>query len=178
MEDEHTSRLSSIASSYEENLSQLTFNPFWFTYSSILNSIRPITPIIRHNFKSIDELLSPISIPLIKIDDTGCNSQLSNSLESQENANDDDDDDNIENLKPIPSSTPFIKKNNKTKKIRTAFTNNQKQYLDRFYLTNHYPDPTQMETLSHLLLLDEKVIRVWFQNKRSREKNYSKSNHN
>jgi len=27
-----------------------------------------------------------------------------------------------------------------------------------------------METLSRLLLLEEKVIRVWFQNKRSREK--------
>ena len=28
-----------------------------------------------------------------------------------------------------------------------------------------------METLSRMLSLDEKVIRVWFQNKRSREKN-------
>ena len=42
--------------------------------------------------------------------------------------------------------------------------------LDRFYATNRYPDPTQMETLSRLLSLEEKVIRVWFQNKRSREK--------
>ncbi|CAF3372438.1 unnamed protein product [Rotaria sp. Silwood1] len=105
------------------------------------------------------------------IDDTGYNSQLSSSLQSQENDDDDDDDvdeDNIENLKPIKSSTPFIKNNNKTKKIRTAFTDNQKQCLDRFY-------PTEMETLSHLLLLDEKVIRVWFQNKRSREKNYPRN---
>ncbi len=30
------------------------------TYASILNSIRSTTPIVRHNFKSIDELLSPI----------------------------------------------------------------------------------------------------------------------
>jgi hypothetical protein len=42
--------------------------------------------------------------------------------------------------------------------------------LDRFYATNRYPDPTQMETLSRLLTLEVKVIRVWFQNKRSREK--------
>ncbi len=28
------------------------------TYASILNSIRSTTPIVRHNFKSIDELLS------------------------------------------------------------------------------------------------------------------------
>jgi hypothetical protein len=44
--------------------------------------------------------------------------------------------------------------------------------LDRFYATNRYPDPTQMESLSSLLSLEEKVIRVWFQNKRSREKNH------
>ena len=44
--------------------------------------------------------------------------------------------------------------------------------LDRFYATNRYPDPTQMETLSRMLSLEEKVIRVWFQNKRSREKNH------
>ncbi len=56
------------------------------------------------------------------------------------------------------------------KKIRTAFTDDQKYYLDRFYSTNRYPDPTEMETLSRLLSLNEKVIRVWFQNKRSREK--------
>ncbi|CAF0797892.1 unnamed protein product [Rotaria sp. Silwood1] len=168
MEDERTSRLSTLISSYEETVSkssdlrQPIFNPFWFTYSSILNSIRPRTPTVRHNFRN----------------DTGYNSQLSSSLQSQENDDDDDDDvdeDNIENLKPITSSTPFIKNNNKTKKIRTAFTDNQKQCLDRFYSTNRYPDPTEMETLSHLLLLDEKVIRVWFQNKRSREKNYPRN---
>lgn len=47
--------------------------------------------------------------------------------------------------------------------------------LDRFYSTNRYPDPTQMETLSRLLSLEEKVIRVWFQNKRSREKNHPRN---
>jgi len=35
---------------------------------------------------------------------------------------------------------------------------------------NRYPDPTEMEALSRFLSLEEKVIRVWFQNKRSREK--------
>lgn len=32
-----------------------------------------------------------------------------------------------------------------------------------------------METLSSLLNLEEKVIRVWFQNKRSREKNHPRN---
>jgi hypothetical protein len=138
----------------------------------MLNSIRPSTPIVRHNFKSIDELISRKhgefcqSIQLnhclsLSLDDTGYNSQLSISFQSQEN------DDNIENIKPTKSSTPMRKK---TKKARTAFTDDQKQYLDHFYSTNRYPDSTQMEALSSLLSLEEKVIRVWFQNKRSREK--------
>ncbi|CAF3289777.1 unnamed protein product, partial [Rotaria socialis] len=38
-----------------------------------------------------------------------------------------------------------------------------------------YPDPSQMETLSQLLSLDEKVVRVWFQNKRSREKSHPRN---
>jgi len=61
------------------------------------------------------------------------------------------------------------------KKNRTAFTDHQKISLDRFYATNRYPDPTQMEALSRLLSLEEKVIRVWFQNKRSREKNHPRN---
>jgi len=93
----------------------------------------------------------------IFIDDTGYNSHLSISFQSQETE------------KPTISSTRFLKK---TKKIRTAFTDDQKQYLDHFYSINRYPDPTQMEKLSCLLSLDEKVIRVWFQNKRSREKTH------
>jgi hypothetical protein len=32
-----------------------------------------------------------------------------------------------------------------------------------------------METLSRMLSLEEKVIRVWFQNKRSREKNHPRN---
>jgi len=97
------------------------------------------------------------SLLLVFVDDIGYNSQLSISLESQ------DTDDDIENLKS------FIKKR---KKIRTIFTDDQKQYLDHFYSTNRYPDPTKMEIISHLLSLNEKVIRVWFQNKRSREKTH------
>ncbi len=47
------------------------FSPLWFPYTPLRHSpifntisfqppIRSITPIVRHNFKSIDELLSPI----------------------------------------------------------------------------------------------------------------------
>ncbi|CAF1373965.1 unnamed protein product [Rotaria sordida] len=210
MEDDRSISPSSIASSHDDEhdsdvldnrVYQPTFNPLWFPFtplrnSSIFNSIsfqqpiRSITPIVRHNFKSIDELLSPIpnsisSTPSQRNDDTGYSSQLlSGSLlslrQSRESIDSQENEHDIENIKPAASSSPIEdtkkqnneSKNNKTKKIRTAFTDHQKMSLDRFYATNRYPDPTQMETLSRLLSLEEKVIRVWFQNKRSREKNH------
>ena len=118
---------------------------FWLHHASLLNFVRPTTPVVRHNFRSIDELLSLTPSPKH-------NSQLSTSVQSDESSN-----------SPKPSKK-------KTKKIRTAFTDEQKQYLDRSYSMNRYPDPTEMEALSRFLSLEEKVIRVWFQNKRSREK--------
>ncbi|CAF5077799.1 unnamed protein product, partial [Rotaria socialis] len=60
-------------------------------------------------------------------------------------------DGDMENIKPAAASSPLEElkkqnnesKNNKAKKIRTAFTDHQKMSLDRFYATNRYPDPTQ-----------------------------------
>ncbi|CAF0762826.1 unnamed protein product [Adineta steineri] len=213
MEDDRSTSPSSIASSDDEHHTDLpevqvyqpTFNPFWFPFTPLRNSplfnslsfqqpIRSATPIVRHNFKSIDDLLSPIpnsisSTPSQRNDDTGYSSQylsasllsLRQSRESTDSSQENEDD--IENIKPTTSSSPIVdnkkqnneSKNNKSKKIRTAFTDHQKLSLDRFYSTNRYPDPTQMETLSRLLSLEEKVIRVWFQNKRSREKNHPRN---
>ncbi|CAF4398185.1 unnamed protein product [Rotaria socialis] len=139
MENELHSYEETIAKS--SNSSSPTFNSCWFAYSSLFNSVRPTTPKVRHNFKSIDELLSPLKTN----DETGYNSQLSSAFRSQNNGD--------ENEKPTKSS----RSQNKSKTIRTAFTDEQREYLDRFYSTNRYPDPSQMETLSQLLSLDEKV---------------------
>ncbi|CAF3468572.1 unnamed protein product [Rotaria socialis] len=157
MENELHSYEETIAKS--SNSSSPTFNSCWFAYSSLFNSVRPTTPKVRHNFKSIDELLSPLKTN----DETGYNSQLSSAFRSQNNGD--------ENEKPTKSS----RSQNKSKTIRTAFTDEQREYLDRFYSTNRYPDPSQIETLSQLLSLDEKVVRVWFQNKRSREKSHPRN---
>ncbi|UJR15612.1 hypothetical protein I4U23_002548 [Adineta vaga] len=164
MEDHCSLSPSSTASSYEET-DFISMNTQQLILSSVpvFNLMRPKKSIVRHNFRSIEELLSPVPTSIHKNDDTGYNSQLSTSLHSQ-------DDDELENLQPKISSTPNVKKEMKVKKPRTAFTDDQKQCLDRFYSINRYPDPSQMETLSQLLLLEEKVIRVWFQNKRSRER--------
>lgn len=59
----------------------------------------------------------------------------------------------------------------KPKKIRTVLTDDQRAGLEQFYVKNRYPDPSEMESLSQTLSLNEKVIRVWFQNQRSRGKN-------
>ena len=59
---------------------------------------------------------------------------------------------------------------NASKKLRTTFTEAQKQALDVYFQRNPYPDPRETEELSQQLVLPENVIKVWFQNKRSRDK--------
>jgi len=51
--------------------------------------------------------------------------------------------------------------------------------LDIYFQKNPYPDPKETEDLSQQLGLPENVIKVWFQNKRSRDKQrkFSKSRH-
>jgi hypothetical protein len=56
------------------------------------------------------------------------------------------------------------------KKNRTTFTDHQKRMLDVYFIKNPYPDPKETEDLSQQLVLPENVIKVWFQNKRSRDK--------
>ena len=57
-----------------------------------------------------------------------------------------------------------------SKKLRTTFTEAQKRALDVYFQRNPYPDPRETEELSQQLSLPENVIKVWFQNKRSRDK--------
>ena len=64
------------------------------------------------------------------------------------------------------------------KKVRTTFTDHQKKMLDVFFKKNPYPDPRETEELSQQLVLPENVIKVWFQNKRSRDKQRKFSNKN
>lgn len=59
---------------------------------------------------------------------------------------------------------------NASKKLRTTFTEAQKRALDVYFQRNPYPDPRETEELSQQLVLPENVIKVWFQNKRSRDK--------
>ncbi len=56
------------------------------------------------------------------------------------------------------------------KKFRTSFTEEQKKLLDFYFNKNPYPDPRETEDMSAHLGLPEHVIKVWFQNRRSRDK--------
>jgi hypothetical protein len=58
-----------------------------------------------------------------------------------------------------------------SKKYRTAFNNKQKYALEQYFKQNLYPNSLEIEELSKTLGLGEYVIKVWFQNKRSRSKN-------
>ena len=68
------------------------------------------------------------------------------------------------------TTTPSPKQQTDNKKIRTTFSDNQKQALEIYFQRNPYPDPRETEELSQSLGLGEAVIKVWFQNKRSRDK--------
>ena len=48
--------------------------------------------------------------------------------------------------------------------------------LEQYFRRNPYPDPRETEDLSKQLILPENVIKVWFQNKRSRDKQRKFSN--
>ena len=56
------------------------------------------------------------------------------------------------------------------KKFRTSFSEEQKKLLDFYFNKNPYPDPRETEDMSVHLGLAEHVIKVWFQNRRSRDK--------
>ena len=59
---------------------------------------------------------------------------------------------------------------NKNKKVRTSFSDHQKSMLEYLFEYNPYPDPKETEDISIKLSLSESVVKVWFQNKRSRDK--------
>lgn len=70
-----------------------------------------------------------------------------------------------------PKATETDKnKDDNRKPIRTTFSDYQKQQLEVYFQHNPYPDPRETEELSAKLGLGEAVIKVWFQNKRSRDK--------
>lgn len=92
------------------------------------------------------------------------------SNQSQKQTADESDSEDIEVSDSNKENS--TRKNDATnnKKLRTSFTEVQKRALDVYFQRNPYPDPRETEELSQQLALPENVIKVWFQNKRSRDK--------
>lgn len=61
-----------------------------------------------------------------------------------------------------------IKKKNK--RVRTAFTTDQIRTLEKTFLKNKYINADNRRELSKQLKIDDKCIKIWFQNKRMKEK--------
>ncbi len=129
----------------------------------------------RVNFHSIDDIVNGGKTNVDdSIEDSGIQSasNTASNVSNFESPQQDYTDDDKEN---------DAKKNNfsaNNKKIRTTFTDQQKWMLEQYFHQNPYPDPRETEELSKQLSLAENVIKVWFQNKRSRDKQrkFSKQN--
>ncbi|XP_023954107.2 homeobox protein DLX-3-like [Bicyclus anynana] len=58
----------------------------------------------------------------------------------------------------------------KPKRIRTAFTSHQMMELENEYARTRYLDRSRRIELSEILNLNERTIKIWFQNRRMKEK--------
>ncbi|XP_046967580.1 homeobox protein Hox-B3a-like [Vanessa cardui] len=69
------------------------------------------------------------------------------------------------------SVTKTIKKKNK--RNRTAYTTEQLRVLEKTFCRSKYIDAERRKELSQCLMIGEKCIKVWFQNRRMKEKKES-----
>ncbi|XP_058462522.1 LIM/homeobox protein Awh-like [Malaya genurostris] len=63
-------------------------------------------------------------------------------------------------------------KNNKTKRVRTTFTEEQLQILQANFNIDSNPDGQDLERIASVTGLSKRVTQVWFQNSRARQKKH------
>lgn len=158
--------------------------------SAIPNTTPQVTR-ARVNFHSIEDLASSQTKPKCENDQTNDSGYLSSFINSMllqqslsspyspfnyrsSSRNEYINDSN--NYQTEDKENSDLKLNNDGKKLRTTFTDAQKRMLEIYFQTNPYPDPKETEDLSEQLSLAECVIKVWFQNKRSRSKSRKATN--
>lgn len=130
----------------------------------------------RVNFHSIEDLATSECSSSENCSSSSSESMVdsgfcSYSNQSQKQTADESDSEDIE-VSDSNKENSSTRKNDaaSNKKLRTSFTELQKRALDVYFQRNPYPDPRETEELSQQLALPENVIKVWFQNKRSRDK--------
>lgn len=61
-------------------------------------------------------------------------------------------------------------------RVRTAISEEQQNYLKEHYKLNPRPNREEFRTIAEQLMLDARVVQVWFQNNRSRERKLNNGN--
>lgn len=64
-------------------------------------------------------------------------------------------------------------KSNKTKRVRTTFTEEQLSILQANFQLDSNPDGQDLERIAQITGLSKRVTQVWFQNSRARQKKHS-----
>ncbi|KAL7675642.1 hypothetical protein ACOME3_001910 [Neoechinorhynchus agilis] len=75
-----------------------------------------------------------------------------------------------EPIKSIDRLQENRKPKNKEKKVRNKLNHEQKQILIMLYGINKYPDENCLKGYSTALNLSINVVKIWFQNRRTRER--------
>ncbi|KAL1266889.1 hypothetical protein QQF64_002564 [Cirrhinus molitorella] len=75
-----------------------------------------------------------------------------------------------EGIKSLPTWSPMQKRSERSTRVRTVLSESQLHMLQTCYSANPRPDALMKEQLVEMTGLSSRVIRVWFQNKRCKDK--------